>query len=124
MLFSHFAGRNKIMYTFVRGDRMIGERLQEIRKDHNDTQQSLADKLHATLFAVRCWEQNKSDPSHDTLVSICRLYDVSADYLLGLTDIDPAYTRRRRKLLSAENQAILHRFESFLLAEQQGKVSI
>lgn len=112
------------MYTFVRGDRMIGERLQEIRKDHNDTQQSLADKLHATLFAVRCWEQNKSDPSHDTLVAICRLYDISADYLLGLTDIDPVYARRRRKQLSSERQAMLRRFEAFLLAEQQGKADI
>lgn len=65
---------------------MIGERLQEIRKDHGDTQQALADKLHASLYAVRCWEQGKSDPGHDTLVSICRLYHVSADYLLGLTD--------------------------------------
>ena len=121
MFFSYSAGSNKIMYTLVRGDRMIGERLQEIRKDHNDTQQSLADKLHATLFAVRCWEQNKSDPSHDTLVAICRLYDVSADYLLGLTDIDPAYTKRRRKQLSLEHQAMLRRFEAFLLTEQQSK---
>ena len=65
---------------------MIGERLQDIRKDHNDTQQDLADKLHASLYAVRCWEQGKSDPSHDTLVAICKLYGVSADYLLGRTD--------------------------------------
>ena len=33
---------------------MIGERLQEIRKDHGDTQQALADKLHASLYAVGC----------------------------------------------------------------------
>lgn len=124
MFFSHFTRTNKIMYTHVRGDRMIGERLQEIRKDHNDTQQSLADKLHATLFAVRCWEQNKSDPSHDTLVAICRLYDVSADYLLGLTDIDPVYARRRRKQLSSERQAMLRRFEAFLLAEQQSESAL
>ena len=66
---------------------MIGERLQEIRKDNGDTQQDLANKLHASLYAVRCWEQGKSDPSHDTLAAICRLYDVSADYLLGLSEI-------------------------------------
>jgi len=103
---------------------MIGERLQEIRKDYGDTQQSLANKLHVTLFAVRCWEQNKSDPSHDTLVAICKLYDVSADYLLGLTDIDPVYARRRRKQLSSERQAMLHRFEAFLLAEQKNESAL
>ena len=103
---------------------MIGERLQEIRKDHRDTQQALADKLHATLFAVRCWEQNKSDPSHDTLVAICKLYDVSSDYLLGLTDIDPAYAKRRRKQLLPENQEALRRFEAFLLAAQHSKTRV
>ena len=97
---------------------MIGERLQEIRKDHGDTQQVLAEKLHVSLHAVRCWEQNKSDPSHDMLVAICKLYHISSDYLLGLTDDDASYVLLRRKKLSPENQAIVNRFESFLLAEQ------
>lgn len=98
---------------------MIGERLQEIRKDYGDTQQSLAEKLHVSLHAIRCWEQNKSDPNHDTLVAICKLYHISADYLLGLTDEDASYALMRRKRLSPENQIIVNRFESFLLAEQE-----
>lgn len=98
---------------------MIGERLQEIRKDHGDTQQTLADKLNVSLYAVRCWEQEKSAPGHDTLVAISRLYQVSSDYLLGLSDEDPAYVKRRQQSLSPENQATLKRFERFLLAEQK-----
>ena len=98
---------------------MIGERLQELRKDHGDTQQALADKLHASLYAVRCWEQGKSDPGHDTLIAICRLYHISADYLLGLTDDDPRYALRRQQLLTPENRALLKRFEAFLLSEQR-----
>lgn len=97
---------------------MIGERLQEIRKDHDDTQQTLADKLNVSLYAVRCWEQDKSAPAHETLVAICRLYGVSSDYLLGLTDDDPLYTQRRRQSLSPQNRAMLKRFESFLITEQ------
>lgn len=100
---------------------MIGERLREIRKDHGDTQQSLADKLHATLYAVRCWEQEKSSPNHETLIAICRLYQVSSDYLLGLTDDDPARMRQRQKTLSPENQQLLKRFYAFLLNEQERK---
>jgi len=98
---------------------MIGERLQEIRKDNGDTQQSLADKLHVALFAVRCWEQEKSAPNHETLVAICRLYHISADYLLGLSDEDPAYAQHRRKVLSAKNLELLKKFEAFLLSEQE-----
>ena len=98
---------------------MIGERLQEIRKDHGDTQQTLADKLSVSLYAVRCWEQDKSSPSHDTLVAICRLYQVSSDYLLGLCDEDPLYTQKRQQQsLSPEHRAMLKRFEDFLMAEQ------
>lgn len=99
---------------------MIGERLQDIRKDHKDTQQDLADKLHASLYAVRCWEQDKSAPSHDTLVAICKLYSVSSDYLLGLTDDDPIYSQRRQKNhLNTENLAVLRKFEAFLYNEQE-----
>ena len=47
---------------------MIGERLAEIRKDHGDTQQDLADKLNVTKFTISNWEQEKSVPSHELLV--------------------------------------------------------
>ena len=75
---------------------MIGERLAEIRKDHDDTQAILADRLNVSISSIRSWEQEKSSPPHELLVKICRLYHVSADYLLGLTSIDPAYVQRRR----------------------------
>ena len=96
---------------------MIGDRLQEIRKDHGDTQQRLADKLNVSLHAVRCWEQDKSAPSHEILVTICRLYHVSSDYLLGLTDSSNVYPASS-KVLSDDNRSLLKRFEKFLIAEQ------
>ena len=49
---------------------MVGERLAEIRKDHNDTQAVLAKKLNVSVTTVRSWEQEKSSPSHDALVAI------------------------------------------------------
>ena len=69
---------------------MIGERLSDIRKDHGETQADLAARLGVSLPTVRAWEQEKSSPSHEMLVSICRTYGISSDYLLGLSDIDPA----------------------------------
>lgn len=95
---------------------MIGERLAEVRFDHGDTQASLAEKLHVTHFTVSSWEQEKSSPSHETLVSICRLYQVSSDYLLGLSDVDPAYIQRKRleKLTKAELKE-LATYEEFLV---------
>lgn len=95
---------------------MIGERLAEIRKDHGHKQADLADILKVSISAVRSWEQEKSAPNHDDLVRICRLYGVSADYLLGLSDVDPAYTQRRRlEMFSEEELDDLAEYEKFLL---------
>ena len=88
---------------------MIGELLAEVRKDHGGTQASLAKKLHVTVSAVRSWEQEKSSPSHETLVSICRLYNVSSDYLLGLTRIE------RPEEFTREELAQIREFEEFLM---------
>ena len=94
---------------------MIGERLAEIRKDHGDTQQTLADKLRITKYTVSSWEQEKSEPNHEMLVTICRLYDVSSDYLLGLSNVDPVYLARKIDGLSPEDQTILQEVREYLL---------
>lgn len=101
---------------------MIGERLAELRKINGDTQQGMANKLHATLSAVRCWEQEKSSPSHEMLIAICKLYGTSADYLLGLTDIDPSdEARKQRQRLTEEEQNEMHRYEEYLLWKRKNK---
>lgn len=51
---------------------MIGERLADVRKDHGDTQAALADRLKVSLSSIRSWEQEKSSPPHELLVSICK----------------------------------------------------
>ena len=83
---------------------MVGERLAEIRKDHDDTQAVLAKKLNVSVTTVRSWEQEKSSPSHDALVAICRLYRISADYLLGLSEVDPAYDPRGNQQRFTEDE--------------------
>lgn len=95
---------------------MIGERLAEIRKDHGDKQTDLAQKLNVTVSTVRSWEQEKSSPPHETLVNICRLYHVSSDYLLGLSDIDPAYVQRQRlENFTKRELTELKNFEEYLM---------
>ena len=100
---------------------MIGERLAEMRKDHGDTQAALAERLGVSLPTIRAWEQEKSSPSHDMLVSVCKLYHVSADYLLGLSDVDPAYTQQRRlERFTKEELTALQDFEDYLLWKRRG----
>lgn len=95
---------------------MIGERLSEIRKDHGDTQADLAARLNVSLAAVRSWEQEKSSPNHETLVSICRLYNISSDYLLGLTRVELS------EKFTQEELAQIREFEEFLIWKKQHSV--
>lgn len=95
---------------------MIGERLAEMRKDYGDTQAALAERLGVSLPTVRAWEQEKSSPSHEMLVSICRLYHVASDYLLGLSDVDPVYMEQKRlERLTSEEYTALRDYERYLL---------
>ena len=97
---------------------MIGERLKEIRKDRGDTQASLAEKLNVSLPTIKSWEGEKSSPSHEMLVAICKLYHVSSDYLLGLSNIDPLFLEQSKEQLSKENKELIQFFEEFLLYRQ------
>ena len=93
---------------------MIGERLAEVRKDHNDRQADLAEKLDVTLYTVRSWEQEKSSPSHEKLVQICKLYHVSSDYLLGLSDRDPLLYGSDQAAMKAQKVQLVHEFAEYL----------
>lgn len=95
---------------------MIGELLAETRKDHGDKQTDLARKLNISVATVRSWEQEKSSPPHEMLIAICKLYNVSADYLLGLSNVDPVYVQHRRlnRFSEAELEEI-QLFEEYLL---------
>lgn len=96
--------------------KMVGERLAEIRKDCGEKQSELAKVLCVSLSTVRSWEQGKSSPSHEALISICKRYHVSADYLLGLSDVDPVYLRRQRiSHFTKEELRELQDFCTFLL---------
>lgn len=100
---------------------MIGERLAEVRKDHGDTQKTLADKMNVVVHTVSSWEQNKSEPNHEMLVRICCLYHVSADYLLGLSNTDPAYESRKAAALGDDDRALLKDMTEFLRWRNQKK---
>ena len=69
---------------------------------------------NVTKHTVSSWEQEKSEPYHEMLIKICKLYAVSSDYLLGISNVDPAYVKKRPELFSAEDQALMKEFESFL----------
>lgn len=103
---------------------MIGERLAELRKLNGETQEDLAKAFHVSVPTVRTWERDKASPSHEVLIALCKRYGTSADYLLGLTDIDPSdEARKQRQRLTEEEQNEMHRYEEYLLWKRKNKPS-
>ncbi|MBQ3264258.1 MAG: helix-turn-helix transcriptional regulator [Ruminococcus sp.] len=72
---------------------MIGERLQELRKDRGISQAEIAKILGVSHYTVSSYECNRSDPDDSLKVLLARFFDVSVDYLLGLTDEPYSYQR-------------------------------
>lgn len=72
---------------------MIGERLQELRKDHGMSQLELAQKLHVSFHTVSSYERDRSMPNDEIKLKIAKLFDVSLDFLLGLIDVPLSYKR-------------------------------
>ena len=66
-------------------------------------------------FGTANLQQDKSAPSHEALVAICKRYHVSADYLLGLTDTDPSYLRRISSRFSTDELRELQEYSFYLL---------
>lgn len=75
------------------------EKLQQLRKGKNMTQQQLADMLYVSRTAVSKWESGKGYPNIESLKRIAQLFDVSVDQLLSdkkRTELAERGTRRAR----------------------------
>lgn len=64
------------------------ERFNEVLKYCGKTQTDIANAIHVRKQCVSDYKFGKSVPSIETLYLICDFLDVSADYLLGLDDIE------------------------------------
>jgi transcriptional regulator with XRE-family HTH domain len=59
-------------------------RLKELRKEKGITQKQLAELMNKSVTGLASWEQGLSEPSINDLRKLCKIYGISADYLLGL----------------------------------------
>ena len=60
----------------------LGERIAAARNRAGLTQLQLAQKLGLQLFQVADWERGAAEPSLEQMAALCRVLDVTSDYLL------------------------------------------
>ena len=61
-------------------------RLRDLREDHDMKQRDLAAYLSCSQQVYSNYELGQRDIPTDVLIRLSRLYQVSVDYILGLTD--------------------------------------
>ena len=72
------------------------KRLRDLREDHDKTQQQIADVLGTSQTMYARYERGANELPVRHLISLCRLYNISADYFLG-TEPDPRLKRGSAK---------------------------
>lgn len=65
----------------------FNEKLQQLRKEKELTQEQLAEKLFVSRTAISKWESGKGYPNIDSLKSISKFFSVSIDDLLSSEEL-------------------------------------
>lgn len=64
----------------------MGERLRLARKKAKLSQEKVAEKLNIARSNISKYEHNKLEPNIHTIKQFCKLYGITADYLLGIEE--------------------------------------
>lgn len=99
-------------------DSVLVNRLKEIKRWEGITQAEMARTLNLKPQTISNYFCGR-EPSCGVLVAICRRFQVSADYLLGLSDIPRMQTDKE---LAAENQYLRERLQEIqrIITETRG----
>lgn len=70
------------------------ERIRALREDADKTQAFVADMLHIGQKTYSDYELGKSRIPLDSMVILAKYYDVSMDYICGVSDIRSAFPKK------------------------------
>lgn len=64
----------------------LGEKIKEIRKEHNLNQSEFGELFGLTQNTITNIENDKRFPTYEILIEIAKRFNISVDYLLGLSE--------------------------------------
>ena len=83
----------------------FSERIKDLRKRNNFSQQRLADLINVNKQTISQYERNVRFPTKENLEALCDIFNVSTDYLLGREDVSPL-------LLSSDELELIDKYRS------------
>ena len=78
--------RQKIVYEITGGSTLFAERLRMLRTEKGQRQEDIANVIGVTKAAISGYENGWRHPSDAILIKLAAYFQVSTDYLLGITD--------------------------------------
>ena len=100
----------------------IKEKIKALREERKMTQTDVAKACNISQQAIQSWEKGKTQPGYDSLISLAKVFLVTTDYLLGLTDQRrPAASTQANSFLSADEAKIIQQYRQL---DEKGKNTI
>ncbi|MEF2814678.1 MAG: helix-turn-helix transcriptional regulator [Oscillospiraceae bacterium] len=65
--------------------------IRGVREDRDDTQARIGEVLHKSQQGYSHIESGRAELKIDDLIKLCKFYNLSADYLIGLTSTLRSY---------------------------------
>ncbi len=84
----------------------IGDKIIQLRKQHNLSQSDLAKNIGASRTIVGNYERNTNTPSIEILLKIAKVFNVSIDFLVGegkLSNYDKEVLKRIEDIEQLDN---------------------
>ena len=73
------------------------ERIKNVREDHDLTQAQVGKLLDKSQQGYNHIEMGRAELKIDDLIRLCKFYDLSADYLIGLTHNPISYKNEKNE---------------------------
>ncbi len=108
----------------------VNQIIKKLRTERELTQNDLAAMMNCNRQKIADWERGKSTPSADDLILLSKKFNVSADYLLGLSDTPTTdkdiqficeYTGLKAKAINELHKFAALKFSGVLSYESESK---
>lgn len=90
---THFVNKNVIcdsqqmMFLCYDESMEFKYRIRDLRRESGLTAEELGKSVGLSRYAILYWEKGKNYPQVDVCLQLCKIFDCSMDYLLGLSDM-------------------------------------
>ncbi len=95
----------------------FGSRLKTLRLEKRLSQKQIAEAFGISVNCVSQYENDKRFPDEKMLVRLCQYYDISSDYLLGLSNTKRhlhTYKMIQEKRLNSEQEELIEKLISMI----------